>query len=84
MFRPFSKRHQKSLYEDKTIKVSIPRRLRRRLWLLLDKHNYSFTIQPNKYDSYASETDVLTESTEQLRRVHGWKELQVRQESGEW
>jgi len=58
LFSPFSKRHQDAL-RAKRIKLSIPVRLRRRLWLILGECNPSYYYHPDPNDNWNEQTTTL-------------------------
>ncbi|MGJ5818191.1 abortive infection family protein [Paludibaculum fermentans] len=84
VLRPFSKRHEKALFVEKSIKVSLPGRLRRRIWRLLCNHNYEFAVQLSDDDNWRGNSDVLDEAIVELTAVYGWDVLKIRKESGQW
>lgn len=70
----FSKRHETAIFEKK-IRLSLPRRLRKRIWLLLEKHNFSYDYRPDPNNSWISSTSVLKEIVPELHRRYGVDKL---------
>src|SRR5690606_6534657 len=73
----FSKRHRRALVIEKTIRVSVPGCLRRRVWLILQEFNFSYCKRPNPYDSWTENTSVLTEVASELKKAYGSPELEA-------
>jgi hypothetical protein len=79
--RVFSNRYLKAIY-DKQLKVIVPSRLRKRLWLLLEANNFDFIVRPNPGDSWEVTTDVITELMGDLRLAYGEEKLEARLPTG--
>lgn len=79
--RVFSNRYLKAIY-DKQLKIIVPSRLRKRLWLLLEANNFDFIVRPNPGDSWEVATDVITELMGDLRLAYGEKKLEARLPTG--
>jgi hypothetical protein len=75
MLRPFSKRHPKAILVDRTIKISISKRLRRRIWLTLKYHDDDFLTEDTS--GFRSYTSFLGELPPKLPRTYGTTELQA-------
>jgi hypothetical protein len=73
----FSKRHRRALVIEKTLKVSVPGCLRRRVWLVLQEFDFSYHKRPNPYDTWTENTSVLTEVEAELRKAYGTHELEA-------
>lgn len=68
--RLFSKRHQKSIF-DKKIRISIPIRLRNRIWKILIKFNHSIGVQRDPTDRWIDNSDILAELPDSLEFAYG-------------
>ena len=71
--RLFFNRYRKAIF-DKTLAVFIPGQLRKRLWLLLEKHEASIQTDRNGWADYSS---VMAETEKELRLAYGDSKLQV-------
>jgi hypothetical protein len=71
--RLFSKRHEESIF-NRTIGLSLPERLRRRIWSLLNRLNYSYEHWPND-SNWAVQTSVLEELPSELCFKYGTETL---------
>ena len=74
--RPFSLRHKKALL-DKRLKVSMPPRLRRRVWMLFDQYNADEVIHPIPGDSWDERSTSMCEVERELKMFYGEDPLQV-------
>jgi len=72
--RPFSKRHERFIL-NKQLEVSIPKRLRRRIWLLLEQFDHSIHVQPDPAESWLEKSWVLNELPAKLKRFSGDDDL---------
>ena len=79
--RVFSNRYLKAIVEKK-LTVIIPGRLRNRLWMLMEANNRSYDIRRDPSDSWATSTDILTETAETLRLSYGQERLEARLSTG--
>ena len=75
-FRPFSKRFDEAV-RSRTLRVSIPRRLRRRLWLIMREHNPTYSYQPDPSDRWVEQTTTLAELPAQLLKLYGAEKLEA-------
>ena len=75
-FRPFSKRFDEAV-RSRTLRVSIPRRLRRRLWLIMSEHNPTYGYQPDPSDRWVEQTTTLAELPTQLLKLYGAERLEA-------
>lgn len=82
MIRLFSKRHERAIFE-KELRVSLPRRLRQRIWALLEKSNHSYFYQPDPQDSWIQNSDILTEVGAELPRRYGVEKLEALNDNDE-
>lgn len=76
IFRPFSIRHQKALREKK-IRPSLPKKLRMRLWYIIEEFDYSMLIQPDPNNSWNETTTVLAELPNELLKIYGTNKLEA-------
>jgi hypothetical protein len=74
MIRIFSKRHEKAIFE-KRLSLKLPRRLRRRIWAVLEKHNYFYDHQPDPNDRWTETTSVLEQVNVEICRRYGQDNL---------
>jgi hypothetical protein len=72
--RLFSKRYEKAIF-GKEIGLSLPGRLRRRLWSLLSRLNHSYDYQPRPGDNWREYTSVLEQVPIELCDRYGEEEL---------
>ena len=72
--RLFSKRYKKVIF-DRTLGLSISRRLRRRIWFLLEEFNHSYYYQPDPGDNWREHTHVLQWLPDELCRRYGEEQL---------
>ena len=77
--RVFFNRYSKAIFEKKLV-VTIPNRLRKRLWMLLDSNNSNFQIRSDT--GYESWTDAFTETKSTLRIAYGEDKLEARLPNG--
>lgn len=75
--RLFSLRYRDALMR-KRLSVSIPDRLRRRIWLILREYDHGFSVQRNPADHWTDNTSVLTETERELQIAYGEKSLTAR------
>jgi len=73
--KPFSIRFRKAIL-DRTLKVSFAPRVRNRLWKVLQSYNWD-TLHDDGWRS-----DLVWDVLSDLKRCHGWDELQIRQQDG--
>jgi len=76
VIRLFSKRHERAIFEKK-LRVSLPRRLRQRIWALLQKSNHSYAYQPDPHDRWIENSDIITEVGAELPRRYGVEKLEA-------
>lgn len=69
MIRPFSRRHRKALL-DKTISVSLSKRLRRRIFRILSEYDHAFF----KHDTFTSIQDKVVK---ELKKIYGVDDLEA-------
>jgi len=74
MIRLFSKRHEEAIFERK-LGLSLPRKLRQRVWFTLEKFNFSYQYNPDPMSNWTETTDVLTQIEEELCRRYGVERL---------
>ena len=80
----FSMRHKKGLVEGR-IKVSVPERLRNRIWSTLTDYNQSFRYQPDPNDNWTDNSDYFEQTEKALQRVLGQPTLRVKDiETNAW
>lgn len=72
--RLFSKRYEKAIF-DRKLGLSVPRRLRRRIWSLLNRFNYSYYYQPDPRDNWSGLTDLLKQLPGELCHRYGEEQL---------
>lgn len=72
--RVFSKRYEQAIFERK-LKLSISRRLRRRIWSLLNRYNYSYLYRPDPSDNWQLRTTVLDQLPGELCYRYGEEQL---------
>lgn len=75
----FSQRFAHSLKKG-ALKIKISLEIRKRMWRQIDKHNHNFLIQEDPSNSYATNTDVITEVANRLVDEHDWDSLPFRNE----
>jgi hypothetical protein len=73
----FSKRHRRALVIEKTLKVSVPGCLRRRIWLILQDFDFSYHKRPNPCETWTESTSVLVEIEAELKKAYGTHELEA-------
>lgn len=73
----FSKRHERVLLVEKTLKVTLPSRLRMRLWQVLGDYNFAMQVMRDPSESWHTDTDVLTEVERSLLRAYGKQNLEA-------
>jgi hypothetical protein len=73
--RLFSKRHERAIY-DRRLRVSLSKRLCRRIWFLLERYNFYWDTvsSTNWHDT----TDLLSELYSKLKGLYGTDELYVK------
>jgi len=81
MVRIFSKRHERAIF-DRALQLSLARRLRRRIWYALQKHNFEFHYQPDPSNNWVECTDALTEIKQELKERYGVKALAALRDDG--
>lgn len=74
MVRLFSKRHEEAIFEKK-LGLSLPRKLRQRIWFVLEQFNFSYHYNPDPMNSWTETTDVLTQIEAELCRRYGVEKL---------
>ncbi len=74
--RPFSKRHEEAIF-GKRLKVSISKRLRKRIWLILEDLNHSTWVRPDPADNWANQSSILAELPALLKRSYGVDKLEA-------
>jgi hypothetical protein len=72
--RLFSKRHQRAIL-DQSLSFSVPKRLRRRIWSILDRFNFQYTKTDDS--GWNSDTDVLSELEPELLYRYGVERLEA-------
>ncbi len=77
--RLFSKRHEQAIY-DRKLGLSIPRRLRRRIWSLLGRFNHTYSYQPDPTDNWRESTTVLEQLPGELCHRYGEENLLARKD----
>lgn len=77
MIRVFSKRFESALFKTKTIKFSVPRRVRKRLWMLMDERNHALYIQRDPHNNWTDDSDVACEVERELKKVYGVDRLEA-------
>ncbi len=75
-FRPFSKRFDEAI-RSRTLRLSIPRRLRRRLWLIMCDHNPTYYYQPDPSDRWNEQTTTMAELPSKLLKLYGVEKLEA-------
>ena len=73
---PFSLRHREAL-RDKTIELSLKRRLRKRIWLTLEEYDYPMSRQAYPYNSWDEPTYALVELPGKLKKYYGSDKLEA-------
>ncbi len=71
--RLFSKRHERAIY-DRRLSVSLPRRLRRRLWHILGQYNERFEVVD--HTNWHSTSSTLEELESELKGRYGVETLE--------
>jgi len=74
--RPFSKRHQEAV-SKKRISPSLPKRLRKRLWLILQEYDYDASYHPTPGDNWIEHSMALLEIPKALKKAYGVDELEA-------
>ena len=77
----FSKLHEKALSEKRLV-VSLPIRLRKRIWQLLADYNEQVGVQRDPNDRWIDNSDIATELETKLERRYGVDQLVVNGDSG--
>jgi hypothetical protein len=70
----FSKRYARAL-QERRLSVSLPRRLRARVWSEISRRNESFSYQPDASDPWTERSDLLEELENDLKREYGAESL---------
>ncbi len=73
---PFSLRHRTALLEGR-IRVSLPWRVRNRLWITMDRYNESYYYRPDPNDGWTKETTLIAETERELLRLLGFQRLTI-------
>lgn len=76
IFRPFSIRHRGALIEKK-VRPSLSKRLRSRIWHILEDSDHTIYVQPDPYDSWNEQTTILAELARKLLKVYGTEKLEA-------
>lgn len=79
--RIFSKRHEQAIW-DRKLGLSLPRRLRRRIWSLLGRFDHIYHYQPDPSDNWNEKTSVLEQLPGELCHRYGDDNLLARAEDG--
>lgn len=79
--KPFSKLHEKAIRE-KSLALSLSKRLRNRIARLLYEYNDSVGVQRDPNDRWIDNSDIATEIIPKLYKLYGVDRLEVRGESG--
>jgi hypothetical protein len=79
--KTFSRLHEKAILE-KRIVLNLPKRLRKRIWQLLNEYNESVGIQRDPNDRWIDNSNIATEIVPKLCRLYGTDELEAKGESG--
>jgi hypothetical protein len=79
--RVFSKRHEQAIY-DRRLALSLPKRLRRRIWSLLTRFDHTYYYQPDPDDNWREKTSVLEQLPGELCHRYGEERLLARTEDG--
>lgn len=66
----FSKRYDKALNE-RVLRPSLPMRLRKRIWSMLQRFNYTYSYQPDPTDNWWDTTSLLDELPQKLKAEYG-------------
>lgn len=74
MIRLFSKRNEEAIFEKK-LGLTLPRKLRHRVWFVLEQFNFSYLYKPDPLNNWTETTDVLTQIEEELCRRYGVERL---------
>ncbi|MFO7535737.1 MAG: hypothetical protein R6X19_08680 [Kiritimatiellia bacterium] len=72
----FSKLHAKA-FREKRLSLSVPLRLRNRLWQLLSDFNDSVGVQRDPNDNWIDNSDLATELLPKLFRLYGVERLEI-------
>jgi hypothetical protein len=75
--RLFSKRHEQAIW-DRKLGLSLPRRLRRRVWSLLGRFDHTYYFQPDPTDNWNEKTTVLEQLPGELCHRYGDDRLLAR------
>lgn len=75
--RIFSKRHEQAIF-DRRLGLSLPRRLRRRIWSLLGRFDHIYYYQPDPTDNWNEKTSVLEQLPGELCHRYGDERLLAR------
>lgn len=73
----FSKRHERVILIEKTLKVSLPNRLRNRIWQVLSDYDFASQVVRDPSSSWHENTSVLLEVERSLLRTYGKKKLEA-------
>jgi hypothetical protein len=79
--RTFSKLHEKAIIERRLV-LSLPKRLRNRLWHLLCEYNDGLGVQRDPNDRWIDSSDIATEILPKLFKLYGMDRLEVKDETG--
>jgi len=69
-FRPFSKRHETAIFE-KRVRPSLSKRLRKRVWYILQRYDYGVTYQPDPNDRWIGQSTALNDLPQKLKELYG-------------
>lgn len=76
--KPFSKLHEKAIRE-KSLALSLSKRLRNRISRLLYEYNDSIGVQRDPNDRWIDTSDIATEIIPKLYKLYGVDRLEVRE-----
>ena len=76
IFRPFSIRHRAALAERK-IRPSLPKRLRSRIWQVLQEYDDAVSIHPYKGSNWNEQSTILSELERKLLKACGLNKLEA-------
>ena len=71
---PFSIRHRTAIF-DKKLVVSLPVRLRRRIWYILQEYDEAMAIQPNPFDNWTEQSSILQQMPGRLKKIYDEEDL---------
>ena len=71
-YQPFSLRHGEAAYD---FDLSIPRKVRTRIWHFVSDHNEVFHYQPNPHDSWTEQKLITQDVFEELPKFYGEEQL---------